>query len=39
MALWYISDPKQEGTVFGSKDYFNGIGIALDTFDNDGKVS
>jgi len=37
MALWYAAEPKMEGPVFGSKDYFNGIAILLDTFDNDAK--
>ncbi|VDK62941.1 unnamed protein product [Onchocerca ochengi] len=33
-AIWYVQDPAQPGPVFGSKDYFRGLGIFLDTYSN-----
>ncbi|VDM95277.1 unnamed protein product, partial [Thelazia callipaeda] len=33
-ALWYVQEPLKTGTVFGSKDYFRGLGIFLDTYSN-----
>uniref|UniRef100_A0A1I8EHN6 Intracellular lectin protein 2 n=2 Tax=Wuchereria bancrofti TaxID=6293 RepID=A0A1I8EHN6_WUCBA len=33
-AIWYVQDPAQAGPVFGSKDYFRGLGIFLDTYSN-----
>ncbi|MCP9263996.1 Vesicular integral-membrane protein VIP36 [Dirofilaria immitis] len=33
-AIWYVQDPAQSGPVFGSKDYFRGLGIFLDTYSN-----
>jgi mannose-binding lectin 2 len=33
-AIWYARDSKQIGDVFGSKDYFHGLGIILDTYSN-----
>ncbi|KAJ0170780.1 hypothetical protein K1T71_013552 [Dendrolimus kikuchii] len=33
-ALWYVRDRMQPGPVFGSKDYFNGLAIILDTYSN-----
>jgi len=37
MAFWYSQTPGQMGPVFGSIDNFVGLGVFLDTFDNDGK--
>jgi len=37
MGLWYVSESKQEGPVMGNRDHFTGIGVILDSFDNDGK--
>ncbi len=34
LALWYTKEPSQLGPVFGSKDYFHGLGIFLDTYCN-----
>uniref|UniRef100_A0A914WKD5 L-type lectin-like domain-containing protein n=1 Tax=Plectus sambesii TaxID=2011161 RepID=A0A914WKD5_9BILA len=34
MAIWYIQERSQLGPVFGSKDYFRGLGIFLDTYSN-----
>ncbi|XP_035207421.1 vesicular integral-membrane protein VIP36-like, partial [Stegodyphus dumicola] len=34
MALWYTKQPLTSGPVFGSVDYFNGLGIFLDTYAN-----
>ena len=34
MALWYTKQPLTPGTVFGSVDYFHGLGIFLDTYAN-----
>ncbi|XP_013141948.1 PREDICTED: vesicular integral-membrane protein VIP36 [Papilio polytes] len=33
-ALWYVRDRMQTGPVFGSKDYFQGLAIVLDTYSN-----
>ncbi|XP_026322988.1 vesicular integral-membrane protein VIP36 isoform X2 [Hyposmocoma kahamanoa] len=34
LALWYVRDRMQGGPVFGSKDYFHGLAIILDTYSN-----
>ena len=34
LAFWYAKERSQEGGVFGSKDYFSGVGIFFDTFQN-----
>lgn len=33
-AFWYTKDRNQLGPVFGYKDYFQGLGIFLDTYSN-----
>ncbi|MPC26215.1 Vesicular integral-membrane protein VIP36 [Portunus trituberculatus] len=30
----YVKDPMQEGDVFGSKDYFSGLAVIMDTYSN-----
>ncbi|CAF1593851.1 unnamed protein product, partial [Adineta ricciae] len=35
MAIWFTEKPGSEGSVFGSNDQWNGLGIFLDSFDND----
>lgn len=37
MAIWYTDKAGYEGPVFGSNDHWNGLGIFLDSFDNDGQ--
>lgn len=37
MAIWYTDRIGHEGSVFGSNDYWNGLGIFLDSFDNDAQ--
>lgn len=37
MALWYVSEPSLTGPTYGGPEHFKGLGIILDTFDNDGK--
>lgn len=37
MAFWYTQDRMVSGEVFGSKDYWRGLGIFFDSFDNDNK--
>ncbi len=39
MAIWFTEQMGTEGNVFGSNDHWKGLGIFLDSFDNDGKVS
>lgn len=39
MAIWYTDKAGIEGPVFGSNDYWTGLGVFLDSFDNDGQVS
>ncbi|GBN85288.1 VIP36-like protein [Araneus ventricosus] len=34
IAFWYVRDPLHAGSVFGSKDYWSGLGIFIDTFEN-----
>ncbi|KAI6649505.1 Vesicular integral-membrane protein VIP36-like [Oopsacas minuta] len=34
LAFWYTKEKSQEGGLFGSKDYFSGVGIFFDTFQN-----
>lgn len=34
IAVWYARDRMQLGPVFGSKDYFHGLAILLDTYAN-----
>ena len=38
MAFWYTSSTLELGPVFGANNYFDGLGIFFDTYDNDGKV-
>lgn len=33
-AIWYVRDRMEFGPVFGSKDYFVGLAIILDTYSN-----
>ncbi|XP_063614606.1 vesicular integral-membrane protein VIP36-like [Penaeus indicus] len=33
-AFWYVKDPMVEGDVFGSKDFFTGLGVIADTYSN-----
>ncbi|CAF0758918.1 unnamed protein product [Didymodactylos carnosus] len=35
MAVWFTEKPGVEGPVFGSNDLWKGLGIFLDSFDND----
>lgn len=34
LALWYAKERMVPGPVFGSKDYFHGLAIILDTYSN-----
>ncbi|KAJ6229418.1 vesicular mannose-binding lectin [Anaeramoeba flamelloides] len=36
LAIWYTKEKLTDGEVFGSKNYFTGLGIFLDTYDNNG---
>ncbi|KAH3756672.1 Protein ERGIC-53 [Pelomyxa schiedti] len=36
-AFWYTQEPMKEGPVYGSKDFWTGLMISFDTFDNDGQ--
>ncbi|XP_011496904.1 PREDICTED: vesicular integral-membrane protein VIP36 [Ceratosolen solmsi marchali] len=33
-AIWYAKDRMKPGPVFGSKDFFHGLGVILDTYSN-----
>ena len=33
-AFWYTSEANEYGPVFGSRDYWTGLGVFFDTFDN-----
>jgi mannose-binding lectin 1 len=37
MAIWYTDKMGHQGSVFGSNDYWNGLGVFLDSFDNDNQ--
>ncbi|XP_025083131.1 protein ERGIC-53-like isoform X1 [Pomacea canaliculata] len=37
MAIWFTSQKGTEGSVFGSSDQWNGLGVFLDSFDNDNQ--
>ncbi|KAM8973180.1 protein ERGIC-53-like [Pelodytes ibericus] len=37
LAVWYTREPGRTGTVYGSADQWDGVGIIFDTFDNDFK--
>ncbi|KAH3731546.1 ERGIC-53 protein [Pelomyxa schiedti] len=37
LAFWYADEPAVPGTLFGNKELFNGLGVVVDTYDNDGK--
>lgn len=34
MAIWYAKDHSEPGPVFGSKDFFHGLAVILDTYSN-----
>ncbi|KAF8768028.1 Heat shock 70 kDa protein 12A like protein [Argiope bruennichi] len=34
IAFWYVKDALHAGPVYGSKDYWSGLGIFIDTFEN-----
>ncbi|KAF7279883.1 hypothetical protein GWI33_006644 [Rhynchophorus ferrugineus] len=34
LAVWYVKDRLQDGPVFGSRDFFSGLSIILDTYSN-----
>lgn len=38
MAIWYTDKIGTEGPVFGSNDHWTGLGLFLDSFDNDAQV-
>jgi len=35
LAIWYTKERPNEGSVFGSEDRWQGLGVMFDTFDND----
>lgn len=38
-AFWYISTPGKAGDVFGNHNQWDGLGIMLDSFDNDNRAN
>jgi hypothetical protein len=36
-AIWFTETQGEEGSVFGSSSPWKGLGILLDSFDNDGQ--
>ncbi|ELR23433.1 uncharacterized protein ACA1_070410 [Acanthamoeba castellanii str. Neff] len=36
LAFWYTEKIDKAGSLFGNDEYFKGIGIVVDTYDNDG---
>jgi len=37
IAFWYVAEPNLEGKAFGSRETWKGLGVFIDTFDNDNK--
>ena len=37
IAFWYVAEPGLEGKAFGSRETWKGLGVFIDTFDNDNK--
>lgn len=37
-AIWFTEQAGSEGSVFGNIDAWKGVGVILDSFDNDGLV-
>jgi len=37
-AFWYVKEKTQLGPVFGSKDYFHGLAIFFDTYNNKNRL-
>ena len=37
-AVWFTEMKGIEGPVFGSNDYWKGLAVFFDSFDNDGQV-
>ncbi len=37
-AMWFTEEAGPEGAVFGNVDMWKGLGVILDSFDNDGLV-
>ncbi|KAL6058423.1 Protein ERGIC-53 [Balamuthia mandrillaris] len=37
LGIWYVADTKQVGPAMGNADKWKGLGVILDSFDNDGK--
>ncbi|XP_061170528.1 protein ERGIC-53-like [Saccostrea echinata] len=36
-AMWFTEEKGQEGPVFGNQDMWRGLGVFMDSFDNDGQ--
>eukprot|EP01121_Diplochlamys_sp_Union-15-3_P007754 TRINITY_DN1998_c0_g1_i6.p1 TRINITY_DN1998_c0_g1~~TRINITY_DN1998_c0_g1_i6.p1 ORF type:complete len:192 (+),score=18.47 TRINITY_DN1998_c0_g1_i6:88-663(+) len=36
LAFWYTSSPQRLGSLFGATEDFSGLGLVIDTYDNDG---
>lgn len=39
MAIWFTEEKGTDGPVFGSNDHWKGLGVFLDSFDNDLQVN
>ncbi|XP_043536200.1 protein ERGIC-53-like [Chiloscyllium plagiosum] len=39
LAIWYTREKGPTGPVYGAVDHWDGVGIFLDTYDNDGKMN
>lgn len=37
-AFWYTNEKNKIGPVFGSKDYFHGLGVFFDTYSNHNHI-
>lgn len=37
LAFWYVRDAEREGSVYGNHDKWEGLGVFIDTFDNNGR--
>ncbi|XP_048473000.1 centrosomal protein of 290 kDa-like [Rhincodon typus] len=39
LAIWYTRERGPTGPVYGAVDHWDGVGIFLDTYDNDGRLN
>lgn len=38
-AIWFTESTGEQGPVFGARDFYRGLGVFLDSFDNDNLMN